>query len=138
MMRNQILTFATLFFHFCAPCNALDDDLSSPSASSVRAQQQRKATCRPSGHAVVNPYPDPDPPAPESFRVKWRTTAPKRNATASAPAAAPAIILEVVRKWSPRGVDRFHSLVRDNFYDCAAFFRVVPGTCLSLNWTGVE
>jgi peptidyl-prolyl cis-trans isomerase A (cyclophilin A) len=74
-------------------------------------------------HAVKNPYPNPDPPAPDSFHVKWWTTA--RSATT---VAAPIpIVLEVVRKWSPRGVDRFYSLVRDNYYDCAAFFRVVPG-----------
>jgi cyclophilin family peptidyl-prolyl cis-trans isomerase len=32
--------------------------------------------------------------------------------------------LKVVRAWSPYGVDRFYQLIKDNYYDCAAFFRV--------------
>jgi len=50
----------------------------------------------------------------------WKTTA-----TGVAPPRE--IVMEVVRKWSPLGVDRFYQLLLDNYYDCAAFFRVVPG-----------
>ena len=35
-------------------------------------------------------------------------------------------MLEVIRDWSPLGVDRFYQLIQDNYYDCGAFFRVVP------------
>lgn len=34
--------------------------------------------------------------------------------------------MEVHRSWAPIGVDRFWSLLKDHYYDCAAFFRVVP------------
>ena len=37
------------------------------------------------------------------------------------------IRIEIIRKWSPIGVDRFYQLILDNYYNCAAFFRVVPG-----------
>jgi hypothetical protein len=37
-------------------------------------------------------------------------------------------ILQVNRTWAPIGVDQFYQLILDNYYDCAAFFRVVPGT----------
>jgi cyclophilin family peptidyl-prolyl cis-trans isomerase len=35
--------------------------------------------------------------------------------------------LEIRREWSPRGVDRFYSLVRAGFYDGARFFRIRAG-----------
>jgi len=36
-------------------------------------------------------------------------------------------VIEVHRVWAPRGADRFHYLVKNGFYDGAAFFRVLPG-----------
>ena len=56
--------------------------------------------------------------APETFRVRWKTTA----------SADEDIVVEVYRAWAPIGVDRFYRLILDNYYNCAAFFRVVPGT----------
>src|SRR4051812_3834641 len=35
------------------------------------------------------------------------------------------VTLEVMREWSPRGADRFYSLVKDGFFDGAEFFRVI-------------
>jgi cyclophilin family peptidyl-prolyl cis-trans isomerase len=32
------------------------------------------------------------------------------------------------RSWSPYGVDRLYQLILDHYFDCAVFFRVVPGT----------
>lgn len=52
--------------------------------------------------------------APDTFRVRFATTEGD-------------IIVEAVRAWSPQGVDRFYNLVRQGFYDDAAFFRVIPG-----------
>jgi peptidyl-prolyl cis-trans isomerase A (cyclophilin A) len=58
----------------------------------------------------------PDPVAPSNFTVTWKTTASETP-----------VVIEVTRSWSPVGVDRFYQLLRDNYLDCAAFFRVVPG-----------
>jgi peptidyl-prolyl cis-trans isomerase A (cyclophilin A) len=60
-------------------------------------------------------YPESDPVAPDTFTVVWNTTVSTQP-----------IVLEVIREWSPLGVDRFYQLIQDNYYDCAAFFRVVP------------
>jgi peptidyl-prolyl cis-trans isomerase A (cyclophilin A) len=51
-------------------------------------------------------------PAPALFNVKFETT--KGDFT-----------IEIHRDWSPHGVDRFHELVQEKFYDDVAFFRVV-------------
>ena len=77
-----------------------------------------KAECVPGLHDVPNLSPANDPRAPEKFRVQWGTS----YGDGSQP-----IVLEVTRSWSPLGVDRFYQLLLDNYYNCAAFFRIVPG-----------
>jgi peptidyl-prolyl cis-trans isomerase A (cyclophilin A) len=37
------------------------------------------------------------------------------------------VVIEVIRAWAPLGVDRFYNLVKNHYYDGAAFFRVLPG-----------
>ena len=51
--------------------------------------------------------------APEKFHVKFETT--KGD-----------IVMEVVRDWAPLGVDLFHDLIQQKYYDGARFFRVRP------------
>jgi peptidyl-prolyl cis-trans isomerase A (cyclophilin A) len=53
-------------------------------------------------------------PAPDSFRVAFETT--RGN-----------FAVDVIRAWSPRGVDRFHELVSAGYFTDVAFFRVLPG-----------
>jgi peptidyl-prolyl cis-trans isomerase A (cyclophilin A) len=53
-------------------------------------------------------------PAPETFKVKLVTT--KGD-----------IVIDVVRKWAPKGADRFYNLVKTGYYDNTAFFRVIDG-----------
>jgi peptidyl-prolyl cis-trans isomerase A (cyclophilin A) len=55
-----------------------------------------------------------DTNAPQGFNVKLETS------------KGP-IVIAVDRSWSPKGADRFYTLVRRGFYDQARFFRVVPG-----------
>ncbi len=52
--------------------------------------------------------------APDSFDVEMVTT--KGTLT-----------VRVRRDWSPRGADRFHSLVREHFFEEVAFHRVIAG-----------
>jgi peptidyl-prolyl cis-trans isomerase A (cyclophilin A) len=52
--------------------------------------------------------------APATFKAKFTTT--KGD-----------FVVEVTRSWSPLGADRFYNLVKNHFYDGAAFFRVLPG-----------
>ncbi len=53
-------------------------------------------------------------PAPESFRVAFETT-------------RGTFVVDVIRAWSPQGVDRFHDLVNAGYFTDVAFFRVLPG-----------
>jgi peptidyl-prolyl cis-trans isomerase A (cyclophilin A) len=52
--------------------------------------------------------------APETFQVKFETTAGD-------------FTVKITRAWAPLGADRFYNLCKHNFFDSAAFFRVVPG-----------
>ena len=51
---------------------------------------------------------------PEVFRVKFETSQGD-------------FVVEATRAWAPRGVDRFHELVRIRYFDQGRFFRVVKG-----------
>lgn len=93
-----VLPLALIFLFICLPGALAQND---------------KASCQPGAHNF--PSQSPDPIAPDTFRVTWRTTASEDP-----------IVLEVMREWAPLGVDRFYQLVLDNYYNCAAFFRVVP------------
>lgn len=64
----------------------------------------------------------PDPVAPEKYTVQFKTNL-KIDANGN---PAEPIVLEVTRSWAPIGADHFYSVVSDGFYNCAAFFRVVP------------
>ena len=46
------------------------------------------------------------------------------------------IDIEVVRRWAPRGADRFVALVRHGYYDGARFFRVRPGRWVQFGVNG--
>ncbi|HLX44973.1 MAG TPA: peptidylprolyl isomerase [Bryobacteraceae bacterium] len=51
---------------------------------------------------------------PEVFRVKFETSQGD-------------FIVEAHRDWAPRGVDRFHELLRIRYFDQGRFFRVIKG-----------
>lgn len=81
------------------------------------------ADCKIIGN-VPNPSPNPDVVSPSTFKVAIDT-----NILLNGKIADP-IVLEVTREWAPLGADRFYSLVKDGFYNGAAFFRVVPNFVL--------
>ena len=51
---------------------------------------------------------------PDVFRVKFTTTQGD-------------FVVEATKSWAPRGVDRFHELLRMRYFNEGRFFRVVPG-----------
>src|SRR5271170_4253505 len=51
---------------------------------------------------------------PDVFRAKFQTSQGD-------------FVVEAHRAWAPRGVDRFHELLRMHYFDQGRFFRVVPG-----------
>ena len=65
-----------------------------------------------------SPLQDPKSPsvtltAPAEFKAKLETS--KGD-----------IVVKVVREWSPKGADRFFSLVKNGYYDECRFYRVLP------------
>lgn len=96
-------------------------------SSTTTTTAYNKNTCDPGPHDVPNPSPEPDTQAPDHFYFQIPTTVhPDLDDDAGL------IIFEVNRTWAPIGVDRFYSLTKDNYYDCAAFFRVVPNFVVQL------
>ena len=62
-----------------------------------------------------NPHPDSlARPAPDSFRVEFTTSKGR-------------IVMQAVRAWAPQGVDRFHYLASNRYYDGTKFFRNLRG-----------
>ena len=51
---------------------------------------------------------------PDTYKVKFETT--KGD-----------FIVEVQKSWAPLGAERFHELIKTEFYKDARFFRIVPG-----------
>ena len=62
---------------------------------------------------MPTPAPAATPATPASFRVQFETN--KGN-----------FVVQVDRALAPNGVDRFHQLVSEGFYDEVRFFRVIP------------
>ena len=74
--------------------------------------------------ALINPKPESlAKQAPDSFKVLFETS--KGQFTVMA-----------YRAWSPNGVDRFHYLVNNHFYDGARFFRTLPNFVVQFGING--
>jgi peptidyl-prolyl cis-trans isomerase A (cyclophilin A) len=66
------------------------------------------------GHPGGPAKPRADRVAPDSFQVAIETTRGQ-------------VVMMAIRRWAPHGVDRFYSLVRQQYYDNAPVYRVVRG-----------
>jgi len=90
-----------------------------PEEAATEAAEAAPATAPESTGGTVNILMNPQDPqlnreAPQTFRVRFTTS-------------KGAVVLELHRDWSPRGVDRFYNLVEAGFYDGVRFFRVIDG-----------
>ena len=76
-----------------------------------RAQQPEKA---PVAETTATVATQPKTAAvPDSFYVAFQTGKGR-------------FVVQAVRAWAPRGVDRFYQLVNDHYFDRVKFFRVLP------------
>jgi len=64
---------------------------------------------------------NPDPIGPAEYTIKFDTNIFRSDGSPAEP-----IVISVNRSWAPIGADHLYSVMSDGFYDCAAFFRVVP------------
>jgi peptidyl-prolyl cis-trans isomerase A (cyclophilin A) len=73
-----------------------------------------KAAKQAPGPALLTPNPtELAAPAPDSFTVRFETS-------------KGAFTAQFFRAWAPLGVDRFHYLAKNGYYDGVVFFRVLP------------
>lgn len=92
---------------------------SAPAAATAEApeaaEEPETAASSDESAPLLDPeHPDVNRTAPDTFRVRFRTTEGD-------------FLVEVHRDWAPRGADRFYNLVRAGFYDDVYFFRVLDG-----------
>ncbi len=73
--------------------------------------------------ALLNPE-EADKEAPEAFEVRFETSAGE-------------FVGEFHREWAPKGADRLYNLVKLDFYDDVAFFRVIDGFMAQFGMKGV-
>lgn len=82
----------------------------------------------PADTATPAPTPPPAPvstapAAPDQFKVRFETS------------KGP-IVIQVHRDWAPNGVDRFHQLVQEGYFNDVRFFRVVTGFVVQFGMHG--
>jgi peptidyl-prolyl cis-trans isomerase A (cyclophilin A) len=114
MMNNsfRMLTLATMCI--AAPALAAGCAAQEKAPAKPQAKTAAKAPAkRPFPAALLTPEKLKEK-APETFDVKFETT--KGD-----------FVIRVTRAWAPQGADRFYNLVKNHYYDGAAFFRVIPG-----------
>lgn len=93
-------------------CMSGTDDAVPPTLQALR---DTKDVADPVGRSVaVAADENPDVPQEGVFEVEFITTVGNFR-------------VQVDRSWAPIGADRFYRLVKDEFFDDAGFFRVVPG-----------
>ena len=100
--------------------------LSSLALAGQQSSTAPSAAKKPAAKTAAKPATSPKPSAsllnpaslnakaPDTFKIKFTTTQGD-------------FTVEVTRAWAPLGADRFYNLVKNHFYDDAAFFRVLPG-----------
>jgi len=88
----------------------------SPPPPDVKPESKgTEAAAAPVNKVLLDPSrPDWVGQAPAEFKAKFETS--KGD-----------FVILVKREWSPRGADRFYSLVKNGYYDGVVFFRVVAG-----------
>jgi peptidyl-prolyl cis-trans isomerase A (cyclophilin A) len=104
LMKNLLTTFFAMMLITGILCGQ-----TSTSETATKPTSQRAAA----GPSLLKPS-SLNEQAPATFKAKFTTT--KGD-----------FVVEVRRSWSPLGADRFYNLVKNHFYDGAAFFRVLPG-----------
>ena len=115
-----LFSFTTVLIVILLVCNA------AAAAAVVVAEEYNKNSCYTGPHTIPNPSPDPDTISPEIWYFHIPTTVTGDGINIVGENDNNLIVLEIHRDWSPLGADRLYALVKDNYYDCAAFFRVVP------------
>lgn len=73
--------------------------------------------------ALLKPE-EADEKAPKTFKVRFETT------------VGP-FTIKVHRDWAPKGADRLYNLVKLDFYDDVAFFRVIDGIMAQFGMKGI-
>jgi peptidyl-prolyl cis-trans isomerase A (cyclophilin A) len=115
-IRVPLLMLAVLALVACKSAPAADAPTPAPAAAAPLAAEPAAAPAAPA--APQNPgdllAPGADLTAPEQYTARLETTKGE-------------IVIDVTRAWSPRGADRFYTLLKLGYYDDTAFFRVVAG-----------
>ena len=112
-MRTLLLSLSLLTLLGACGESTSSGSQSEPSRGQATPSAGSAAQVATANLSAASP-PAQDLRAPDTFTVRLDTTKGE-------------ILIDVTRAWSPRGADRFYTLVRAGYYERVAFFRVVEG-----------
>jgi len=111
MVRHSTLVLLTLALIGWLPACEPKPEPTATTATATATAKPKPSAKKPTGPPLLTPK-AATLKAPDKVKVKFTTT--KGD-----------IVIELIREWAPRGVDRVYNLVKIGFYKDIAFHRVV-------------
>ncbi len=122
MFRHSILVLLTLALICWLPACEPKPDPAATTAAPTATAKPKPSAKKPTGPPLLTPK-AATLKAPDKYKVKFTTT--KGD-----------FVIEFIREWAPRGVDRVYNLLKIGFYKDIAFHRVIKDFVVQFGISG--